>query len=257
MLLKISISNISISYETKDMTFYIGIFENSYKGATVNGVVSSFSVSPTLPSGLYCNTQDGKIYGVVDENVSEQTSRIYTVSANVGSSSISTEITITIIQPKCAAVVENGITWPETNAGKVATSSCTGGQSGVLQRLCSSGINPTWGSVVGSCGINVPEFSYSSSFYSYVSGSTINIVPQEVKNSPTSWTSSCDTQLIGITFSSLSGAFTGIPSSSFTSTCKVQAKNSQGSSDQISITIMITTKYATPYPIVQIQLLYM
>ena len=93
---------------------------------SVSGTVSSFSVSPSLPSGLSLS-QDGVLSGVPTQI---QTAQTYTIRAEYASSSTSFTITITVSAADCGDVLN----------GSEQSLPCPDGYEGSIRRMCTNGV---------------------------------------------------------------------------------------------------------------------
>lgn len=236
-----------IEYKDTTQTFYVEIKEESYDGAIADGVVKKYRISPTLPSGLTISSDSGKIYGTVAANTTDS-SKEYVITAELyQTNTIQTTIKIVVIQPKCKSVSSGNLIWPDTNAGVTVTLECPTGYDGNKQRACGEGKTPVWGQETGTCTAKLPSFNYPQSSYSFSVNDDIGtIAPQNIQNGPvSSWESSCSVTLVGIAFNTATGEFSGIPTSAFTSVCRVKASNSFGKSNEVSITFSVTLPKCT------------
>ena len=115
----------SLSYSMSSILAQVGV-PISILTPSVSGTVSSFSVSPSLPSGLSLS-QDGVLSGVPTQI---QTAQTYTIRAEYASSSTSFTITITVSAADCGDVLN----------GSEQSLPCPDGYEGSIRRMCTNGV---------------------------------------------------------------------------------------------------------------------
>ncbi|KAK8797279.1 hypothetical protein WA158_004487 [Blastocystis sp. Blastoise] len=168
---------------------------------TITGYATSWTITPTLPSGLVFNAANGQISGT--PVVAAATSS-YLVTATNPNTSGTTSISITVINPQCAA---DG-TWPVTAAGQTATLACTDTQKeGQMTRICGS--NAIWGAVNDACTYKAPVVTIPQQQYTVYKGDNVNIVPTAT-NYVQSWTVT-PALPTGLTLNAQAGVISGTP----------------------------------------------
>ena len=108
--------------------------------ATVSNLVTSWSIQPSLPSGLQLTTK-GSIVGVP---TTTSTTSIYTVTASNDASSTTATVTITVNPASCSGMVNLGGSQVTIDHNGVLEENCPAGYSGTASRLCTDG---TYGEV--------------------------------------------------------------------------------------------------------------
>ncbi|KAK8797305.1 hypothetical protein WA158_004513 [Blastocystis sp. Blastoise] len=168
---------------------------------TITGYATSWTITPTLPSGLVFNTANGQISGTPVVAVATSS---YLVTATNPNTSGTTSISITVINPQCAA---DG-TWPITAAGQTASIACTDTQKeGQMTRICGS--NAIWGAVNDACTYKAPVISGINSAYSIYKNDAFSLTPI-VQYYVQSWTIT-PALPTGLTLNSQSGSINGAP----------------------------------------------
>ena len=164
--------------------------------------ITSRTISPTLPAGLYFNPATATISGKPTQRIA-QTMFTITVRNNNGAATATLQITVTAFT--CAA--SDG--WAETDSGDTAYKVCETNKEGNWYRVCSSANPPVWENPVNQCSYIKPVVTYSSSSYALQRGQQVSLVPT-TQFYITSW--SITGQLpTGLTFSNSNGAITGSP----------------------------------------------
>lgn len=136
----------SLSYSQSSITTQVGVAIPTLS-PTYTGTVSSFSVSPDLPSGISLSTQ-GVISGTPTQT---QVSQSYVITATYESSSTTFTLTIVVNAADCGSVLN----------GSEEVSSCPEGYEGSIRRMCTNGV---LGEAVENCSpvqpsaLSYPEF---------------------------------------------------------------------------------------------------
>ena len=117
---------------------------------TVNGFVSSWSISPPLPSFLEWNDQTGSITGMLESEFEFA----YTITASNPNANVTTTLILSVMNSGCDADGE----WPTTPALQTVYLPCTDEYRyvGNLSRTCEGYAFPRWGSIVHSCELGPP-----------------------------------------------------------------------------------------------------
>ena len=179
----------SLSYSQSSITTQVGVAIPTLS-PTYTGTVSSFSVSPDLPSGISLSTQ-----GVISDTPTQtQVSQSYVITAIYESSSTPFTLTIVVNAADCGSVLN----------GSEEISSCPEGYEGWIRRMCTNGV---LGEAVENCSpvgpsaLSYPEFdgilTLNAEFTSpYPSVTGLNITFSITPQLPTGLNFESDTGLI-------------------------------------------------------------
>ena len=122
----------SLTYTYSNPTYHLGVAITSNSPVLNGTTFSSYSVSPSLPTGLSLNTSTGVITGTP---TSSQSATTYTISASTGSGSYTGNVTITISNALLG--IFNGA------VGYSSSSSGTCPNGGTTSSWCSAGLFTT------------------------------------------------------------------------------------------------------------------
>lgn len=164
--------------------------------------ITSRSISPRLPSGLYFNPATATITGKPTQKVAQT---IYTITVQNKNGASTAMLTITVTSTTCPA--NDG--WAETDSGDTAYKVCEANKEGNWYRVCSAANPPMWQNAVNECHYIKPIVTYSSATFALQRGQQVSLVPQ-TQFYITTWTLS-GTLPVGLTFSNTNGAITGTP----------------------------------------------
>ena len=136
-----------LSYSSSNLSLSIGTAMTALS-PTVTGTVTSYTVSPSLPSGLNLNSNTGVISGTP---TSEQSSSTYTIRASNIVGNIVTNISISVIIVPYVSMPTGLLKTGQTKSYSayddgyyqkgVARTFVTGGTTGLLWQRCSAGQN--------------------------------------------------------------------------------------------------------------------
>ncbi|MDO3625747.1 putative Ig domain-containing protein [Mucilaginibacter sp. BT774] len=264
-----------ISYTPSSNNFLVGSAITTWTPTNTGGSSTSWSIGPSLPSGLIFNTTTGAITGTPTA-VSATTT--YTISADNDGGVGTTTISITCVNPMPPNIsyspsgntytVGGAITnWVPTNSGGAAASwSISPGLPAGLSFDTTTGIisgTPTASSAattytitatntVGSSTTTItisvnaqaPVISYTPSTNTYTVGTTISsLTPANTGGSASSWSISSPLPS-GLSFNTSTGAISGTPTAASTSkTYTITATNVSGSA---TTTVTITVNSLAP-----------
>ena len=170
---------------------------------TVTGAgITSITVQPMLPSGLYLDPVSASISGIPTQKID---ATIFTITVTNANGSASIQITITVIAYTCTA---DG-NWRETDSGDTAYLACPNNKEGNWYRQCSATNPPQWMNPVDECKYIKPVVNYPSTSYALQRGQTYTITPT-TQFYITSWSLSGSLPM-GLTFSNMNGVISGTP----------------------------------------------
>lgn len=265
-----------ISYTPSSVQLATNVAMPSLTPSNSGGTVASWSVSPSLPSGLSINSTTGVISGTP---LSNQSSTGYTVTATnaAGSDTASVSISIaaaqqptisyspstyiftldspiTTINPSTSGTFPTWSVSPTLPAG-LSINTQNGQISGTPTRRTSidtytvtatntAGSSTT--TLILTVNETVPDISFSLSSYSFATNQAISTITPLNSGSPaTSWSISPSLPS-GLSFNSTTGQITGTPTGTSAATSySVTGSNSAGS-DSATISITITSSLQVP-----------
>ena len=204
---------------------------------TWDHVVSSWSISPQLPSGLTL-TAKGLIVGVAEE---VQPETLYTVTAENNYGSTTATVTITISAAPCSGGISPSGSLVTIQHGEYLYEPCLPNFAGQGKRLCTNGI---FGEVnYEECRALPPEdFMYPVTTYSLNQNETISSGKPHYRNRITSFEISPSLPT-GIEFNSLTGELTGSSSELLTATEFSITGRNEDASAVTSISLSIQLPY--------------
>lgn len=164
--------------------------------------ITSRTISPTLPSGLYFNPLTASITGKPTQKIS---ATVFTIVIRNNNGQANVTLTITITALTCP-MDDN---WPATDSGDVAYRSCPENMEGEWYRTCSADNPPVWQTAVQNCQYIRPIVTYPSSTYALQLNQMTTITPT-TQFLITSWTFA-GTLPSGLSFSSSNGVISGTP----------------------------------------------
>ena len=137
---------------------------------SITGVVTSYSVSPSLPTGLTLNQATGTISGIPTV---VYTQGYYTVTATGPGGSTTATISITVTEAKCSGLVDGSGSNVEKTHNANLEFSCGEGYTGTWSYRCNNGVYTDKND--GFCIPTKPTgFSYAKTDYHAYLGETIN-----------------------------------------------------------------------------------
>ncbi|MCP5513420.1 MAG: putative Ig domain-containing protein [Leptospiraceae bacterium] len=264
----------SLSYGSASYTFTKGVAITS-QSPTVSGSPTSYSVTPTLPTGLSLDTTSGVLSGTPSV-LSTATNYTITASNSQGSTNFVMQITVNDLAPSSLSYASASYTYTKGVAITSQSPTVTGTPtsysvspslpsglslnttSGVLSgtpSVLSTATNytitasNTGGSTNFAMQITVNDvapssLSYTGTPYSFYINSAITSVTPTVTGTPTSYSVSPSLPS-GLAINTTSGVLSGTPTAtSSTATYTVTATNSGGST---TTTISITVSTGAPY----------
>lgn len=170
---------------------------------TVSGAqITSRTISPTLPSGLYFNPLTASITGKPTQKIS---ATVFTIIIRNNNGQANVTLTITITALTCP--VDDS--WPETDSGDVAYRSCPENMEGDWYRTCSAENPPVWQTAVQNCQYIRPIVTYSSSTFALQLNQMVTITPT-TQFLISTWSIS-GTLPSGLSFSQSNGVISGTP----------------------------------------------
>ncbi|KAK8805508.1 hypothetical protein WA158_002164 [Blastocystis sp. Blastoise] len=191
----------------------VSIVPDSYTGYTGTNLeitpstqqhVDSWTITPILSGGLIQNPTTGVISGIPTE-IKEST--VYTITATNTKGAGQATFTLTITNPAPIQCPLDG-TWPATNAGTTATSSCNDPQKeGQMTRVCGS--TGTWEVPVDNCTYLTPIISIIPDVVSGYINEIMSITPV-TQQFVTNWEIS-PALPNGLTIDHTTGVITGTP----------------------------------------------
>ena len=189
---------------------------------------SEFSITPSLPEGLFLNTTNGVISGVPVDSVNEMS---FTVTQSNDGGSQTTVFLLTLVYPPCSS--EDGYEGVESGE-ESSLSNCPEGYGGETYRIC---FNGTFSEILMDRCVLLPppSFSYSpeSSYYLYQSFS----LSPNVTSIIGSFSSSSLPQ--GLSVDTTTGLISGIPVSNGSFIITIDATNDAGTtSSSFSLTLL-------------------
>ena len=201
---------------------------------TVSGTVTSWSINTPLPAGLTFNTQNGYISGTPTVAISLSS---YIITASNANASGSTTITITVVNPQCAA---DGL-WPATNQGMTATLPCTeSGMEGQRTRVCQNTNPPTWGAEVNGCTYITPQVSFNPVLVNGYVGVQLSVMPTVTPVGVVYTYTLSPGAPAGMTFSESTGQLFGVPTQQITNQVfTLTARNPSGKTGSGTFTLTI------------------
>ena len=260
----------SITYSPSSFTLTKGTAMTTTTPTTTGGTVTTWSVSPSLPSGLSLASSDGAISGTPTAVSSSAT---YTITGTNTGGSASTTITIVvndvapiITYPSTSFTLTKGMamstTTPTSTGGAVVTwavspslpagltfSSTTGAISGTPTAVTASATytvtaTNTGGSDTASLTITVndvaPLIGYSPSSFTLTKGSAMSTATPTLYTTGQvdSWTVS-PTLPAGLSLDASTGAISGTPTAITASASYTITATNTGGSDTATVTIVV------------------
>lgn len=137
-----------------------------------SGTVNSYSISPSLPTGITINQTTGVISGIPTV---VSTQRPYTVTATgpSGTTSATVTISLTVNNAKCSGLTDKTSSAPTKNHNDQITFDCDEGYLGNWSYTCDNGVYKNKNT--DTCYPKKPTgFSYAQGDYSVILGETIN-----------------------------------------------------------------------------------
>ncbi|KAK8812372.1 hypothetical protein WA158_007606 [Blastocystis sp. Blastoise] len=223
-----------VTYPQSTNLFYVNhTYVNIYP--TIQGYVTSFSIYPNLPKGIYFNSLNGSITGIAEEYISA-TPFLITIQ-NPSSYSIYS-IVFTFIQNSCRSID----IWPSIESGESAVKDCLDpSQEGGRIRYCLETEPPTWSPIYNNCTYKAPIVYYPSSSFVFYYGEYLSITPIRM-NFITYWNISPSIPA-GLSFDSLTGILHGTPSNASHLTEYTITAGNPNKSTNITIYITVITLY--------------
>jgi len=265
----------NISYSPSTLDLGLNVAMPSLSPTNTGGTITSWSVTPSLPSGLSLSSS-GVISGTPTH---AQSSTTYSVTATNAGGSASTDVVISVTAPVIPSISYSSSTYAFTLDSTTATlmpistgtfpvwsvsptlpsglnfNTQNGYITGTPNIVTSSGTyTVTATNSVGSTSVNLtisvvanpPVITYSGSPFSFASGVAITpLVPSNSGSQASSWNISPSLPT-GLAFNNSTGQISGTPSTSSSSTSyTVTATNSAGSG-QTTITIAVAASVLPP-----------
>ena len=261
----------SISYSPSSLTLTKGVAMTNVTPTSTAGAATSWSVSPSLPSGLSLDTSTGVISGTPTA-VTSSTS--YTVTASNAGGSGTTTVTVQVndVAPSSITYTPNSFTLtkdttmstvtPTTSGGAVTQwsisptlptglsfSTSTGAISGTPTTTSSSTsytvtASNTGGSATAIVTIQVniaapSSITYSPSSLTLAKGVAMTTVTPSASGGPVSSWSISPTLPSGLTFDTSTGAISGTPTAVSSSTAYTVTATNAGGSGTATVTIAV------------------
>ncbi|KAK8805571.1 hypothetical protein WA158_002227 [Blastocystis sp. Blastoise] len=219
-----------LTYSGSPFTFYKNTPTNIYPSVT--GAELSFTITPSLPSGLMINPTTGAITGTP---LADNALTTYTIKAMNSAGSVEVTVMIQVSTSRCTA--ENG--YPITEAGATATKPCPDlvNYEGSYTRLCQAGNPAIWGAEQNGCLLKVPTITYTTPSLSGFKGVSLSTSAVITGSQITSITIA-PALPNGLTFNAQNGQISGIPTTASSGTYTVTITNSRGS-NQATLTITV------------------
>ncbi|KAK8793373.1 hypothetical protein WA158_004732 [Blastocystis sp. Blastoise] len=208
-----------ISYSQSSYTFLLNTPVTPIV-PTTQGIVTSYAITPVLPTGLLFDTVTGTLSGTPTV-MSALTP--YSVTASNSAASGMATFTITVVNSIC---VSDG-TWPDTQVGAYAQLPCdnTEDYTGNKMRLCNN--LATWETVVDNCQMVMPtaiQYNTENKLTLRVNMAMTTVTPTYT-HIVTSWTAITPLPT-GLLLNPTTGALTGTPSLvSAATTYQIRAAN--------------------------------
>ena len=261
----------SISYSPSSLTLTKGVAMTGVTPTSTGGAAASWSVSPSLPSGLSLDTSTGAISGTPTA-VSSSTS--YTITASNAGGSGTTTVTIQVndVAPSSITYTPNSFSLtkdttmstvtPTSSGGAVTSwsisptlptglsfSTSTGAISGTPTTTSSSTsytvtASNTGGSATAIVTIQVniaapSSITYSPSSLTLAKGVAMSTVTPTTSGGPVSTWSISPTLPSGLSFSTSNGAISGTPTAVSSSTSYTVTATNAGGSGTATVTIQV------------------
>jgi gliding motility-associated-like protein len=206
-----------ITYASNTYNFTVGTAISTIS-ATVSGTATSFSISPSLPSGLSFNTSTGSITGTPSAAISATAFTVTaTNSGGSGTSTLTIEIVAATQTPTAPPVIPPVTPTPPTPPAAPSA----------------------------------PVITYASSTYNFTIGTAISTISATVSGTATSFSISPSLPS-GLSFNASTGSITGTPSAAISATAfTVTATNSGGSgTSTLTIEVVAATQTPTTPPVI-------
>ena len=191
---------------------------------TYSGFVSSWSISPSLPSFLEWDNQTGSISGTL-ETAFELT---YTITASNPNANATTTLILSVMNSGCDADAE----WPATPALQTVYLPCTDEYRyiGNISRTCEGYALPRWSEVVHSCELGPPyALRYPYTVFNIFSGIPIEGLLPTHRGKGNSYTVNPPLPQ-GLSFNPQTGEITGmVNSEEYCITVEITLENEVGS----------------------------
>ncbi|KAK8801171.1 hypothetical protein WA158_001941 [Blastocystis sp. Blastoise] len=232
-----TVTPLSIQYSDSNFLFYYNDIINDYIPET-SGIIDSYSISPSLPSGLIFNISTGVISG---KAINPLYNTSYMVCVFNPLQYASTTVTITILLVTCP---EDGI-WPETNKGNNVVLDCGNPlYEGSISRVCLNTVPPAWSLPLDNCKYKAPIIDYHTSYHvCYIHETMFSLVPT-VSNYISHWTIS-PLLPIGLEFDKSTGAITGIPTVLSNATLYTIIAGNKDTSTTVTMTIVVSSRFCS------------
>ena len=260
----------SISYSPNSFTLTKGTAMTTVTPTSSGGTITSWSVSPSLPTGLSIDTSTGAISGTPSA-VSSSASYTITGSNTGGSTTATVSITVNDIAPSSLTYSPNSFTLtkgtamttvtPTSSGGAITTwavspslpaglalDSSTGAISGTPTAITSSAsytitASNTGGSTTASVTIIVndaaPVIAYSPNSLTLTKGTTMTTAtPTSSGGAVTSWSVSPSLPS-GLSLDSATGAISGTPTAITSSATYTVTASNTGGSTTADVTIVV------------------
>ncbi|MAF93370.1 hypothetical protein CMO85_01745, partial [Candidatus Woesearchaeota archaeon] len=261
----------SLSYSPNSFTLTKGTAMTTVTPTSSGGTITTWSVSPSLPSGLSLDSSTGAISGTPSV-VSTSTSYTITGSNTGGSTTATVSITVNDIAPSSLSYSPSSLTLtkdtamttvtPTSSGGTVTTwsvspslpaglalDSSTGAISGTPTAITSSAsytitASNTGGSTTASVTIIVNDaapsnIAYSPSSLTLTKGTTMTTVtPTSSGGAVTSWSVSPSLPS-GLSLDSSTGAISGTPTAITSSATYTVTASNTGGSSTVDVTIVV------------------
>ena len=261
----------SISYSPSSLTLTKGSAMSTVTPGNSGGPVSSWSVSPTLPSGLSFNTSTGAISGT-PTTISSSTSYTVTATNAGGSGTATVTIQVNDVAPSSITYTPNSLSLtknttmttvtPTTSGGAVTSwsispslpsglsfSTSTGAISGTPTTTSSSTsytvtASNTGGSATAIVTIEVniaapSSITYSPSSLTLAKGVAMTTVTPTTSGGPVSSWSISPSLPSGLSFDTSTGAISGTPTAISSSTSYTVTATNAGGSGTATVTIQV------------------
>ena len=271
----------SITYSPSSLTLAKGVAMTTVTPTTSGGPVSSWSISPSLPSGLSFSTSTGAISGTPSV-VSSSTAYTVTATNAGGSGTATVTIQVNDIAPSSVTYSPSTLTLTKNTAMTTVTPTSSGGAvtswsisatlpSGLSFSTSTGAISGTPTAVTSATTFTVTasntggsatttvtivvydeapsSITYSPSSLTLTKGSAMTTVtPTTSGGTVSSWSISPSALPSGLSFNTSTGAISGTPTVVSSSTSYTVTATNLGGSDTATVTIQVND--VSPYSLV-------
>ncbi|KAK8814341.1 hypothetical protein WA158_008203 [Blastocystis sp. Blastoise] len=202
---------------------------------TYSGIVTLWTITPSLPLGLTINPNNGNIYGTPTISISNTA---FLITASNSQKSSSYYLQISIITLYC----QSQFNLPQLPAGQSATTICENNYQyhGSKTYICSLTKPPIYILQYNNCIMNTPEITYSSNTFIFIKSSLIYMNPPIINGIVTSITIS-PTLPNGLQLLTSNGVIYGTPTVTSNNTPYIITFSNNDSNTSITLYISVIT----------------